>query len=416
VPLTTSHSLFDGPVTFHEHVALTRASREADGSRNIALVLAVQGGVDVQAMGSAIRWLSARHETFRTGFTATPGGFRRRVGEAAIDLSIVDLGGEAEARDHVARLAREVRPLDVAPLGTLTLLRAAPDRSYLVAVMDHVAMDYASALIAARELGRAYDAFVGRSAPDLPPAPQPRDQVAELGAILAPALVERARWATPWPEDGFRLAPDPSRPGGLAPSTGVRVFALPPRRSVYALATRQGVCQVAPFLAAFARSLRSHTGRADVGFSLARSGRCTPAQRHTIARDRQPSVHGHVLGDEPSRGAVRRTARRGRSLRSRRCPLAADVQRDDGASHPARPDEPPRIEVHVADVEPHRVRPPGSPAAPALWEALDLVVQIAEVGSVLAAMVAYRECCFEPSTIDRLGEGLAQALSAAVAS
>jgi hypothetical protein len=405
-PAPEHRPVFEGSVAFHEHVALTRATRDARPNRNVSVVFELRGAVDIAALGRAVRWLAARHEGLRSGFVATTDSFRREVFAPRLDLEILDLrAAPTQARAVVEGRVCTVFPLDRAPLASMTLILLEPERALFVAVVDHVVMDFYAALLALRHLGDAYGRFVAGSVPALAPAPQPREIVAELAAWLAPALAQRSAWAVPWPADGFTLLSDPTRPGGCDPGTGLLVAPLPSRWDLQVAATREGVSGAALVVAAFATSLRGVCGRSDVGFSLARTGRHTARQRHTVAslvytdtftasaavgRDLVAEAERFVRDESPWRRMYNAlvappTRRILLNLLGPSCRLSL---------------------TGVVATERRDLLPP-----PQLFDAHDLVVQLAEVQGSFLVFLAYRTCWLEAETAGRLLAGFVDALS-----
>jgi amino acid adenylation domain-containing protein/non-ribosomal peptide synthase protein (TIGR01720 family) len=120
-----------------------------------------------EALGRALEALVDRHPMLRATFADTPGGPVQRVAErAAAGFEIVDAAGwsdaEVDARLHVEAF----RPFDLAagPLLRAVLLRR-EDEDFLAFAVHHVAADFWSMAVLARELGTLV-------AGEIPPPPQ----------------------------------------------------------------------------------------------------------------------------------------------------------------------------------------------------------------------------------------------------
>jgi amino acid adenylation domain-containing protein/non-ribosomal peptide synthase protein (TIGR01720 family) len=125
------------------------------------------GPIDQGALGRAIQALVDRHPMLRATFADTPGGPVQRIAQrAAVGFVAVDATGWSDA-EVMARLQAEAfRPFDLAagPLLRAVLLSRG-DESFLVLAVHHIAADFWSLAVLAREFG----ALVAGEA--LPPPP-----------------------------------------------------------------------------------------------------------------------------------------------------------------------------------------------------------------------------------------------------
>ncbi|MEM7307336.1 MAG: amino acid adenylation domain-containing protein [Planctomycetota bacterium] len=162
-----------------------------DASYAIPLTLRLDGPLDLDAVGAALRQIVERHEVLRTTFPGADGRPQQRVhgpdsgvARAASSLAELDLSALAEAerdaalRTRVAAFAREPFDLAAGPLLRTTLLRLGPREHVVALVLHHIVGDGWSAGVLARELTALYAAHVAG-------APSP----------LAPLELQYADWA-----------------------------------------------------------------------------------------------------------------------------------------------------------------------------------------------------------------------------
>ncbi|WP_203854840.1 non-ribosomal peptide synthetase, partial [Dactylosporangium siamense] len=124
---------------------------------NLMVPIAIDGELDLEALGTALTALVARHEVLRTRLVTDADGVPWQVIDPAperFDLPVVDELGPDEPFDLAA-----------GPLFRATLLRVATDEHVLVLVMHHVIGDEWSAGILRRELDALY---AGADLADLP--------------------------------------------------------------------------------------------------------------------------------------------------------------------------------------------------------------------------------------------------------
>ncbi|RKS05962.1 non-ribosomal peptide synthase protein (TIGR01720 family)/amino acid adenylation domain-containing protein [Nocardiopsis sp. Huas11] len=218
----------------------------------------LDGTVDEGALRSAVRHLLLRHPVLRTAFRTTPDG--RPV--AVVTDAVGDPLRVVATHDPAAvERAERDRPFDVAaaPLLRLHLLRGPVTR--LVLTCHHLILDGWSLALLLRELLALY------AGADLAPAPDHRAHPTWLAARDAPAA--RRAW---------ERALDGAAPTLIAPvdatAPPVRTTVeLPGAEDLAALCARRGWTLTTLLQGAWGLLLAGRTGRDDVVFGTAVSGR-----------------------------------------------------------------------------------------------------------------------------------------------
>ncbi|WP_443042807.1 amino acid adenylation domain-containing protein [Streptomyces sp. NBC_00344] len=147
---------------------------EGPGSTyNVPLVLRLDGVLDVDALGTALRDVVGRHDTLRTVYPDIDGVARQLVLEAsAIDLDLRPHSVDPEDLDRELT-AHVSHAFDVAsdvPLRA-RLLRLGAEEYVLVLVVHHIAADGWSLAPLAQDLGHAYRARTQGNTPQWTPLP-----------------------------------------------------------------------------------------------------------------------------------------------------------------------------------------------------------------------------------------------------
>lgn len=407
---------FEGPVGINEAELLETGARDGY-AHNIAFVHEIHGALDVPKLARAARWLSERHEGFRTSFVRTEAGWRRRVhAENVFALNVVDLtqadDPEARAREAVVALFRTPFDRAVPNLIRASLFLLGPTRYWFLSHCDHLALDGVGYAVCLTELLMGYATLLQGGELALPPAPQPREHFAAVNDALAKVRETPGPWSEPVAHDAFALHPDATRPGDRDPA-GARIFTqLAETEAVDAMSRAQGVSRSAPILAAMAIALREVAARPDVTFSLIRSGRREPGTQGIAGCLAWGDAFStQVDDDEPFAAVIQRAdafIRDGSPWRMLYIPtvnppgrrIVLNVNRyDTGLSLPdltviPRPDV-------LRDV--------------LMWEVQDLLVQVFPLPGMIHGVVRYRVSHFEPATMERLAEVLGAALRAMVA-
>ncbi|MFJ6798059.1 MupA/Atu3671 family FMN-dependent luciferase-like monooxygenase [Streptomyces sp. NPDC091268] len=145
---------------------------------NTPLALRMRGPLDVALLRSALTTVTARHETLRTRYLATPDGPRQVVdAPAAATLEVLDLSAlpEDERALRTERIASEEarRRIDLStgPVLRATLAKQGPDEHVLVLSMHHIATDGWSTTRMVQELSECYLAGRAGRTPHLPELP-----------------------------------------------------------------------------------------------------------------------------------------------------------------------------------------------------------------------------------------------------
>ncbi|WP_405021332.1 amino acid adenylation domain-containing protein [Kitasatospora sp. NBC_00070] len=258
---------------------------------NVPLVLRLDGPLDGDALARALADLVGRHESLRTVFPDTAGVPSQRVLDAAgadldltprqVDPAQLDTVLSAETA-HTFDVSRE-RPVRA------RLLRLGEDAHVLVLLLHHIAGDGWSLEPLARDLGTAYRARTGGTAPDWPELPvQYADYTLWQRALLGdeddpatPAARQLAYWrsALDGLPDLLDLPLDRPRPA-VASHRG-EAFAFPvdaaTHRALGELARSRGSSLFMVLQAALAVLLRAHGAGEDIPLGTPVAGRTDEA-------------------------------------------------------------------------------------------------------------------------------------------
>lgn len=410
---TASDVIFEGPVAFNEADLLDSGAVDSY-AHNVLLVHELVGALDLDRLSAAYRWLGERHESFRSSFVRTPEGWRRRVhGSSRFGLETIDLSGasdaEAEARARISALFRTPFDRGSGPLLRVLLFRLGAERQWVVNLGDHLVMDGLSFTAALREVLVAYVSLASGQLPALSPPRQPREHTEAVNALLSPLKVQGGPWEVPYPDDGFRLRPDPSCPGGTDPAGARTIVALGSTAAIDSVSGQLGVSRSAPFLVAMAAGLRAVAERTDVGFTLIRSGRRDAAAHGIVGCLAWGDAWAVDIADGDTWASVLTRAH-------------AFVQ--DG--HPGRmltiPTVNPPTRRLVLNVNRFdtTVELPGFTAFPradvatdvVMWQSHDLLVQVFPIPGMTLGVIRYRTALIEPATAARFGAAMTSALTA----
>ncbi|MGW3178997.1 non-ribosomal peptide synthase/polyketide synthase [Kitasatospora sp. NPDC001119] len=330
------------------------------------VALRLHGDLDGEALGRALRRLTARHDALRTTVTAVDGRLEQHVAERADlplrteDLGALPAGERAEAADRL--LAEELeRPYDLArgPLSRALLVRLAADEHLLLLAQHHIVTDGWSVGVLTRELAALLRAEA-TGEPDGLPAPalqypdyahweqhRPADHASDL------AYWKRALAGLPT----LRLPTDRPRPAERAGRGAAHRHHLPAELvdRLRHLAAGRGTTVFTLFAGASALLLSRHSGQRDVALGTVVNGR---------ERRELEEVTGFFVNTVVLRGDVDEQATVDRFVESMRTTLLdafahAEVPFDRVVEELAPPRDPSRTPlVQVAVVQ-------QTPAAPA---------------------------------------------------
>ncbi|HXO41349.1 MAG TPA: amino acid adenylation domain-containing protein, partial [Thermoanaerobaculia bacterium] len=180
----------------------------AAGAYNLAAAARLRGGVHLDVLRQAFSRLLERHAALRTVIVVEDGEPRPLVAEGVpLDWREEDAAtaGDAELRGRLSAEAHRAFDLGQAPLLRLRLYRRGERDPVLLVVVHHVAADFWSLAVLARELGQLYDAGCAGLPSPLPPvAVAWSDFVAGQREMLA-----GPRGASLWEHWRRRLAEEP---------------------------------------------------------------------------------------------------------------------------------------------------------------------------------------------------------------
>ena len=146
------------------------------GLYNITAMRRFDVAVDVDALRAALGFLVDRHETLRTSFVVDESGVPFQVvhRDLALPLAVCDLRAtppaERQAQLHALIAEQDATPFDLgrAPLVRARLHLLDGSASTLAVTFDHLISDGTSVAVFMHELATAYDAACAGRAPDLP--------------------------------------------------------------------------------------------------------------------------------------------------------------------------------------------------------------------------------------------------------
>jgi amino acid adenylation domain-containing protein len=396
---------------------------------NVPVAVRLSGPLEVDLLRRGLDLVVARHDTLRTVF-------EERAGEPVPvvrpdprpEFTIVDVSGEAEARQRIE--AEAARPFDLVtgPLLRVLVLRLDAGDHYLMITLHHIVSDGWSVSVLLDEWAEGYAALAAGRAPELP--------------ALGPRYAEFAAWqreeaagpdgkeALNYWVDHLRGAPmllalpaDRERPARQSFRGAVRSFTVPDQLTAKLRELRlvpSGTLYMT-LLAAYAGLLSRYSGQDDVVIGTAVGGRPSPETERLI---------GLFVNTVPLRVPVAGNPTF-RELLSR----VRDVTLD-GLDYAGTPFErivetvaPQRdirhapiyqAQLNLQSTPPLRLRLPGITAAePELvytrTAKVDLTFWFADRDGRLGADLEYSTDLFDPDTIDRMIAHLLAFLSAAAA-
>jgi amino acid adenylation domain-containing protein len=407
---------------------------EPGGSAYImAGALELRGALDAPALERALGALVDRHEALRTLFVSVEGQPQQVVSEpGAWTLPVVDLSGEAHARERLAQRLREEVPrgFDLArgPLFRAQLYRLAPDSHVLLLAMHHIISDGWSLGILMRELGQLYGCFSRGEAPVLPaPRLQYRDFARwQRSWLQGEALeVQLSHWRSrlAGAPQVLELPADRPRPAVESNRGAIYAFTLPLElaNALRGLARREGATLYMTLLAGFTLLLSRYSGQQDllVGTPVANRNRAeiedvvgffvntlvlradlsgNPSAREFLARTREACLDAYAHQDLPFERLVEEM-RPARDMS--RNPLFQVMFALQNA--PIQPLELPGLTLTPVDVERGAVQ-------------FDLTLTVQESVEGLIGVFNYATDLFNESTIARMATHWRTLLEAMIAS
>jgi amino acid adenylation domain-containing protein/non-ribosomal peptide synthase protein (TIGR01720 family) len=433
----------------HGQEALWFLDRMAPGNAAYNLVAAARvsvagGPLDAAALERAFRLLAARHPELRATFAAgASGGPGKEIHQRLDpDVQVVDATGwsEREIADRLAAEARRPFDLENGPLLRAILLTGAGSPRLLIAV-HHIAADFWSLGIIARELGPLY---ARGTAADLPaPRSSYGDHVQRERERLAGPRGERL-WNF-WRErlagvPDLDLPGDRPRPASPIHAGGSAAFRLDAALTagLQSLSQRHGATLFAALLTGFQAFLARTAGQTGFAVGVPAAGRSSAAFEGTVGYFVQPLALRADLTGEPTVEELlertRRTLREGLAHQAFPFPLLAERLR------PVR--VPGRSPLVQAMLNFHQARRNGEETFPEFvigragtclqlgeltLEAIalpprgvpfDLTLTLAEESGPeagLAAVLDYSADLFDATTARRLADRFARLLAAMVA-
>ncbi|HSF43791.1 MAG TPA: non-ribosomal peptide synthase/polyketide synthase [Thermoanaerobaculia bacterium] len=256
---------------------------------NIPGAVRLSGPLDFAALAASLGGVTARHESLRTTFPASPDGVVQHIAPPSPPaLPLIDLSAlPATVRESAAlRVLRGelLRPFDLArgPLLRARLLRLGDEEHWMVLTLHHIVSDGWSMGVLVREVAAFYAAALEGGTPGLPGLPVQYADFAvwQRGWLSGPVLDEQiAYWrerlsGAPLVLDLPADRPRPPIPSGRG-GTRSALLPVPLSEALAALGRRQGVTLFMTLFAGFAALLHRHTSAEDliVGTDVANRNR-----------------------------------------------------------------------------------------------------------------------------------------------
>jgi amino acid adenylation domain-containing protein len=385
----------------------------------MALALEIRGALDVTALERALATLVGRHGSLRTVFESVEGRPLQVVSEpGAWTLPVVDLSGEAHARERLEQLLREEVPrgfdLTRGPLFRAHLYRLAADSHVLLLGMHHIISDGWSMGILMRELGELYGSFSRGEAPTLPTLRlQYRDfarwQRSWLQSEALEALLSHWRSRLAGAPQVLELPTDRARPAVESYRGADYRFTLPPELvdGLRGLARREGATLYMTLLAGFTLLLSRYSGQQDllVGTPVANRNRVEiedvvglfvntlvlradlsgdPSAREYLARLREVCLDAYAHQDLPFERLVEEMRPQRDLSRNPLVQVMFSLQ-----NVPLRPPDLPGLTLRPIEVDRGATQ-------------IDLTLQVQETAEGLSAIFEYATDLFEEPTIARM--------------
>ena len=136
---------------------------------NVPVAVRLSGPLDVDLLRRGLDLVVARQDALRTVFeehAGEPVPVLRP--DARAGFTVVDVSGEAEARQRMEAEAEHPFDLVTGPLLRVLLLRLEAGQHYLVITLHHIVSDGWSVSVLLDEWGECYAALAAGRAPDLP--------------------------------------------------------------------------------------------------------------------------------------------------------------------------------------------------------------------------------------------------------
>ncbi|MFJ7907175.1 non-ribosomal peptide synthase/polyketide synthase [Kitasatospora sp. NPDC096204] len=338
-------------------------------ANNTGVALRLHGPLDRDALGRALRRLTARHDSLRTTVDTVDGRLVQRVAERAEpplrteDLGALPAGERAATAERL--LAEELaRPYDLTtgPLTRLLLIRLAADEHLLLLAQHHIVTDGWSVGVLTRELAELHRAEAAGEPDTLPdPALQYPDYAhweQHRRTDHAPDLAYWKRTLAGLPT--LRLPTDRPRPAERAGHGAAHRHHLPAGlvERLRHLAAGRGTTVFTLFAGASALLLSRHCGQRDVALGTVTNGR---------ERRELEEVTGFFVNTVVLRGDVDERATVDRFVESMRTTLLdafahAEVPFDRVVEELAPPRDPsrtPLVQVVVVQQTPTTPAPTG---------------------------------------------------------
>lgn len=157
------------PATYYQRDWVL-ACRDERSHFTTPLAWDLDGELDTDVLLTALRTLTARHDSLRTSFRVRGADVRQVVWPVvAVDLQVVDVASDGEVEARIVLETERPRFVSVAPLWHGLVYRLGRHRHVLALFVHHLVFDGWSHGVLHDELVRCYRALIAGRSPRLPP-------------------------------------------------------------------------------------------------------------------------------------------------------------------------------------------------------------------------------------------------------
>ncbi|HEY9860764.1 MAG TPA: amino acid adenylation domain-containing protein, partial [Candidatus Obscuribacterales bacterium] len=273
-----SHVLDNYPLSFsQQRLRFLDQLDPGNPAYNIALVVQLQGGLDIAALTQSLNTVVQRHESLRTTFPMQQGQPVQVIAEV-LDLPLVQVDLQTYSEAERERVAQQLATaqlqqsfdLSQGPLVRATLLQLSQSEAWLVLAMHHIISDGHSMEVLYQELTSLYQAKVSGGSPLAPLPIQYKDFSHWQHQWLQGSVLEKQ--LTYWRQQlanattALSLPSDRPRPAVLSfrGSNETCTISAELTQQLQDLSRRSGVTLFMTLLAAWQTLLYRYSGQTDI--------------------------------------------------------------------------------------------------------------------------------------------------------